>query len=75
MRRSRRNFWVAKYGRRSRGCRKRIRRMPYGGGTAKVGVREKMETHIDLIHKDLARQFSSPIGEAVVQGGQTIRGD
>ncbi|GFZ12597.1 hypothetical protein Acr_23g0009820 [Actinidia rufa] len=75
VRRSRQNSRVAKYERRSLGCRRRIRRMPYGGGTVKVGVREKMETHIDLIHKDLARRFSSPIGEAVVQGGQTIRGD
>ena len=26
--------------------------MPYGGDTVNVGVREEMESHIDLIHKE-----------------------
>ncbi|GFS41558.1 hypothetical protein Acr_00g0075080 [Actinidia rufa] len=50
VRRSRRNPRMANYGRRSRGYRRRIRRMPYGGGTMNVGVREEMGSHIDLIH-------------------------
>ena len=58
MRRSRRNLQVAKYGRRSRGYRRRIRRMPYGGGIVNVGVREKMGFHIDLIHGGSARDSS-----------------
>ncbi|GFZ14432.1 hypothetical protein Acr_24g0006220 [Actinidia rufa] len=50
VRRSRRNSRADKYGRRSRGCQKRIKRIPYGGGTVNVGVEEEMESHIDLIH-------------------------
>ncbi|GFS31714.1 hypothetical protein Acr_00g0018800 [Actinidia rufa] len=41
---------VTKHGRRSYGYRRRIKRMPYGGGIANVGVRDEMESHIDLIH-------------------------
>ncbi|GFZ17514.1 ubiquitin carboxyl-terminal hydrolase-related protein [Actinidia rufa] len=49
-RRSWRNPRVVKYGRRSHGYRMRIRRMPYGGGTVSVGVREEMESYSGLIH-------------------------
>ncbi|GFZ10862.1 peptidoglycan-binding LysM domain-containing protein [Actinidia rufa] len=52
-RRFRQNPWMAKYGRRFRGYRRRIRRMPYGGDTVTVGFREEMESHIDLIHGGL----------------------
>ncbi|GFZ21900.1 hypothetical protein Acr_29g0010620 [Actinidia rufa] len=52
VRRSRRNFRAAKFGRRSRGCRRRIRRIPYGGGVVNVGVQKETESHINLIHRD-----------------------
>ena len=42
---------MAKYGRRSRGYQRRIRKMPYGDFTVNVGVREEMGSHIDLIHR------------------------
>ena len=41
---------AAKYRRRSLRYQRRIKRMPYGGCTVNVGVREEMESHIDLIH-------------------------
>ncbi|GFZ02405.1 hypothetical protein Acr_15g0010130 [Actinidia rufa] len=47
---SRQNSQAAKYGRKFRGYWRRIRRMPYGGGTMSVGVREEMESHSGLIH-------------------------
>ncbi|GFY94135.1 cytochrome c oxidase assembly protein CtaG / Cox11 family [Actinidia rufa] len=51
VRRLQRNPRVAKYGKRSHKCRRKIRRMPYGGGFAKVGVYGEMESHIDFIHE------------------------
>ena len=47
------DYWAAKYGRRSRGYRRRIKRMPYGGSTAQVGVREEVKSHIGLILRSL----------------------
>ncbi|GFS33319.1 hypothetical protein Acr_00g0027760 [Actinidia rufa] len=71
VRRSRRNSRAAKYGRRSCGCRRRIRRMPYGGGTVNVGVREEMESHIDLIHEG----FGEIVHLAHTRGGGARRSD
>ncbi|GFZ14168.1 hypothetical protein Acr_24g0003580 [Actinidia rufa] len=51
-RRSQRNPWMAKYGRKSRRYRRRTRKMPYRGGTVNVGVREEVESYIDLIHRE-----------------------
>ncbi|GFY89212.1 chromosome-partitioning protein, putative [Actinidia rufa] len=77
VRRSWRNPWAAKYGRRSHGCRRRIRRIPYGGGTANVGVLEEMRSLTLILSTegpDSREMFTSPMGEVVGQGDQTIRG-
>ncbi|GFZ08652.1 hypothetical protein Acr_20g0004600 [Actinidia rufa] len=74
VRRSRRNLWSAKFGRRSRVYRRRIMRMPYGGGTANVGVWKETESHVDLIHEGPERLLTLPIGEVMVRDDQINRG-
>ncbi|GFY93808.1 hypothetical protein Acr_09g0002540 [Actinidia rufa] len=68
VRRSQRNSQVAKYGRRSHGYKRRIRRMPYGGGTVNVRIWEELESHIDLILR-----VPSEVAHLALRRGDDVR--